>query len=249
MIQPGTKEYSVNIGEKVRKYTEHVPEGLSNPNLFVYLKGGGDSSDKLIKLFGVYLKKYNCIMVLPEALPVTRGKANFDVLSPPTVNDDYAFFDHILTQYPGMNLWVAGSSTGGAFTLYLACHGYCSSIVTLAASVWKGLVISSKPNIFAVHGKLDNSVKFAGGTGHGVTFLSAYDSIEKFSTPPIKRTITQYPLTGEMNIYTSPNQTNKVQLLTIGDLGHAVLGYKGVYNGFGLIESIFVWLSNLPIDR
>ena len=137
-------------------------------------------------------------------------------------------------QLPGsLPVMLSGVSNGGCFALRLAVNNGIATC-TFAASIWDNLLVHSMINVYAIHGKKDNSVPYYGGPAHGLIFLPAEDSIEA-CVPGVNPT-SKTDLPGSTLICYESVTGVKSQLLSVNNAGHAVMtSYKGI----DLIDSMF----------
>jgi len=236
MLQPGLKSYTATIAGEKRTYMIEVPEGFNADNgiaMFFFKGKGGASPEKLTKLFSAALKKYNCMAIYPQA--VKRGKAPAQwAVSGADADKDYQFFNHIAASIPDdLPVMLSGVSNGGCFALWLTLipNGYATC--TFAASLWRGTEDVEYPaNVYAIHGKKDDSVPYYGGDAHGLDFYPAEESIKLFLEGPLVTLKTPYP--GGAFLTTYEGHT-KCQLLSVAGSGHDVMtSYKGI----SLIDSM-----------
>jgi len=231
LMQPGSKTYNATIAGEKRTFSVDVPVGF-NPEtgmiLFFFKGKGGASAAKLASIFAAGLKKHNCVAIYPQA--VKRGKTLAQwAVTGPDVAKDYTFYNYIEGLIPEpmkCNIMISGISNGGCFALWLTCAGEGTATCTFAASLWRGLEVNYPANVYAIHGKKDNSVPYEGGDAHGLDFLPAFESIKLFlegSTFKLKITS---PVGASMIRYEGDTTC---QLLSVSESGHDVMtSYKGI---------------------
>ena len=153
-----------------------MPE--SRPKTLFFFKGKGGDLLKLERVFKPFCDKYNFRMIFPEAQKVGKTKL-FDIEAPVM---DVMFVDEIMKTEGILHsdLRISGVSNGGCFALFLTTMGYPKKVVTFAASIWDetwGYISLGGCDLRAYHGQDDTSVPYNGGPAHGVTFLSALQSL------------------------------------------------------------------------
>lgn len=230
LLEPGLKSHVCTVAGEKRTYLTHVPEGFdvnTGMAMFFFQGKDGASGDKLTKLFLNALEKYNCLGIYPRAIKRSKKPAQW-ALSGTDVNKDYQFFKHISDTLPNdLPVMLAGVSNGGCFALWLTIFPKGYATCTFAASVWEGMDYIEYPaNVYAIHGKKDNSVPYCGGEAHDLVFLPAEESIKQFLEGPIKTDKKTYPGGAIMTIYEGHTTC---QFLSVPNSGHDVMtNYKGI---------------------
>lgn len=239
-MQPGSKTYNATIAGEKRTFSVDVPVGF-NPEtgmiLFFFKGKGGASAAKLASIFAAGLKKHNCVAIYPQA--VKRGKTPAQwAVTGPDVEKDYALYNYIEGLIPSplkSNIMISGISNGGCFALWLTCAGEGTATCTFAASLWRGLDVEYPANVYAIHGKEDNSVPYYGGDTHGLDFLPAEESIKEFVMGAILDCEKALPGGSTLTSYLSLSGAQS-QILSVDDAGHDVItSYKGI----DIVNSMF----------
>ncbi len=238
-MQPGSKTYNATIAGEKRTFSVDVPVGFKPETgmiLFFFKGKGGASAAKLASIFAAGLKKHNCVAIYPQA--VKRGKTPAQwAVTGLDVAKDYTFYNYIEGLIPEpmkCNIMISGISNGGCFALWLTCAGEGTATCTFAASLWRGLEVNYPANVYAIHGKKDNSVPYYGGDAHGLDFLPAEQSIKEFVFSVEAISTYTFPNNATLTCYKGPIRM-QAQLLSVNDSGHDVMTS---YNGINLIDSM-----------
>lgn len=226
---------TVTAAGKTRSYytlSPTMPE--SRPKTLFFFKGKGGDLLKLERVFKPFCDKYNFRIIFPEAQTIGKTKL-FNIEAPLA---DMLFVDEILKaeNIAHGTMLISGVSNGGCFALLLSSQMYCRKIVTFAASLWGELIPAawhSNFDLLAYHGQSDTSVPYNGGRAHGVTFLSAFQSLSAL-LPGKPITLSKGSIRDKYEI---TDGIDSAILYSYPNVGHEVFGVVDLNEVFTFLNS------------
>lgn len=186
-IVKGTHIYTLFYEGFLWRYTLDVPLNYNSSKTYpvlLVLNGKSAKVSRLVKDMHSYINTRQYIGVYPEPKDVegwNLGLFHTDPL------EDVRFMQALIADLEttgkinSNKIYAMGISNGGCMAHYLALKtGIFAAIAPIAGSMYNGIETANVTpvSVLQIHGKLDRSVPYNGGTTHGFNFYSAPNSVK-----------------------------------------------------------------------